>query len=261
MGWLQDLFSSTEARNTYRDALARASQDGVLDPVEIAELRRLQARAGLNPEQEQKARREVIERVGWAILEDQWIDPQEGANLMNLSRLLEVEWASLDPRLLDAIARCSQVQRILEGDLPVIDRNSLPVQIAPSEVVHFAAHVGVYEDQVVARRQVGGSRGVRIRVARGVSFGVGGYRGHSVPIVENRQVCSGILVLTSSHVRYFGERKGFQKPWAKVAGIQAYRDGVVFYFADRAKASTMQYLGRTDPVMAEAVMTRLFETR
>jgi hypothetical protein len=77
------------------------------------------------------------------------------------------------------------------------------------------------------RSYVGGSSGVSIRVARGVYYRVGQFKGHAVDHTEVRQVAIGTLALTNEQLYFLSQPKTFKVPYRKLVAISAFEDGVL----------------------------------
>lgn len=259
MSFLKSLFAGVKDKEAYIQALTRAISDARIEETEAAELRRIAAQLKLSTEEVQAANRAAIERHALSAVSDAELSGLEADLLKRQCEVLQVRWESIDPKVLAHVGRVVALQRILAGQLPVVPTSALPILLEPGETVHFAAECGVFEDRVVARSSGGGFGGVRFRIARGVSVGLGGYRGRSVPITARVCVAQGWLLFTSSHARFFGTKKGFQKSCSKVAGAEAFQDGVALYFTDRQSAALLTYLGDVDPAVPEAILVHLLQ--
>ena len=99
-------------------------------------------------------------------------------------------------------------------------RSNIPpppnVILRDGELVFLVTSGVAVEEKVVRREYAGGSRGVSIRVAKGVSFRVGNSRGHSVPISELVPISEGQLIITSLRVIFQGNPKSFADPVEKL---------------------------------------------
>lgn len=235
------------------DVLVRALNDGDISVVESAELRRIAHLHGLSDQDIRRASIRAATIYANFFLQDGFLDPQEEVRLQLVFSKLGVTLADVDQSIAHAIQLGKHVQLIAAGQLPVIHPSQLPVAVSPAETVHAIAYCSIFEDRVVARQTVGGSVGMRFRVAKGVSVGVGGFRGVSVPITQNQCVSNGPLLLTSFGARYMGSAKGFQKSWSKIAGVNPCADGIVFFFSDRVNPAVLRYADRRVAPIVEAV--------
>jgi len=70
----------------------------------------------------------------------------------------------------------------------------------------------------------GGYAGQSIRLAKGVSFRFGGYRGSSESRDELRSIDQGTLVLTSQRFIFIGAKRTSAVPLEKIVGVEGYDD-------------------------------------
>jgi len=72
----------------------------------------------------------------------------------------------------------------------------------------------------------GKSSGVSIRLAKGVHYRVGAFKGHPVQTAYMSLEDSGMLGATTKGVIFAGERKGFRVAHSKIVSLVPYSDGV-----------------------------------
>jgi hypothetical protein len=137
-------------------------------------------------------------------------------------------------------------------------RSNIPpppnVILRDGELVFLVTSGVAVEEKVVRREYAGGSRGVSIRVAKGVSFRVGNSRGHSVPISELVPISEGQLIITSLRVIFQGNPKSFADPIEKLIDIGPGVDGLRYSVMNRTKPRMVRYAPGTD---YEAVLAAL----
>jgi hypothetical protein len=83
--------------------------------------------------------------------------------------------------------------------VPNLDLDS-PIILKRGEVVHYAAPALLKEMRVVNLGYQGGSRGVSIRIMKGVSYRVGSHRGHTIKEDRLVQTSAGILLITNQRI-------------------------------------------------------------
>ncbi|MFW5828187.1 MAG: hypothetical protein ACOCU4_08845, partial [Alkalispirochaeta sp.] len=83
-----------------------------------------------------------------------------------------------------------------------------PVMLKKGEeaLISMPHGVDLYEERVRHEYQ-GGTAGFSFRVAKGVSFRVGGFKGQRVPVTEQKHIDSGALVITNKRVVFNGPSK------------------------------------------------------
>lgn len=87
------------------------------------------------------------------------------------------------------------------GQLPVPKLDlDFPVILKKGEVGHYAAAALLKEMRVVNLGYEGGSRGVSIRIMKGVSYRVGSHRGHVIKEDRLLQTSAGVLLITNQRL-------------------------------------------------------------
>lgn len=91
--------------------------------------------------------------------------------------------------------------------------------------------------EVTKRQYVGGYGGVSFRIAKGVRFHTGGFRGRPVVVGTELQVDdTGLLAITSLRAVFMGERKTVEMPYTKLVSLNVFSDGIQFHVSHRQKA-------------------------
>ena len=120
------------------------------------------------------------------------------------------------------------LREVMEGKIPSRFNvtGTLPFNFQKSEELVWAFSDVAYYEERTRRHYVGGSQGVSIRIAKGVYYRIGGYRGRPVEKEETVLVDKGILALTTKHLYFGGERKSFRVPYRKIVSFVPYSDGI-----------------------------------
>lgn len=133
-----------------------------------------------------------------------------------------------------------QVQRRMQAEtatvLPVVD-NPISVVLKPGEVCYYqrAASVLIVKNETVGHTS--GSRGISVRVAKGVTLHGGGSRGHAIKQNVTYKF-PGFFTMTSQRILMTGE-KGFDYPVEKLTALTEYTDGVGLQFGSKNYILTM----------------------
>ena len=86
----------------------------------------------------------------------------------------------------------------------------------------------------------GSYTGQTIRVAKGFSFRVGGYRGSSESHDELRSIDQGTLVLTNQRLIFIGAQRTSTVPLEKIVDIEGYDDGLRLHRQGKGKVEHFQ---------------------
>ena len=103
---------------------------------------------------------------------------------------------------------------------------ALPFNFQKSEHLIWAFDdVDYYEDKRRTRYE-GGSRGISVRVARGVYLRTGATKGERIETMETVHADTGMLAVTTKHLYFAGPKKGFRVRHDKIISFEQYSDGI-----------------------------------
>jgi hypothetical protein len=122
----------------------------------------------------------------------------------------------------DELDRIRHLVWITEGNLPQIEAI---VMLKKEEIAHFEGDV-IWRHLKTRRRRVAGTRAQRVKIAKGVSFKVGGTPGHSEEYQEFQDVDQGKLIVTNERLLFFGGKKNLNIKLDKIMEVETYSDGV-----------------------------------
>lgn len=170
-------------------------------------------------------------------MEDGELDEGESDVLNNLFTFL-----GLDPvksSFIDKVVPSHYVTYIRQHDaLPPIGK---PLELGNvilkrDEVLHFSCPTSLYETKT-RTGWVGGSSGFSFRVAKGVSYRVGGSRGYVTKTEYNAVTSNGTLIITNKRLFLHPDEnlKPVSIPINKILSYNWYDDGVVVYKDGREK--------------------------
>ena len=81
-------------------------------------------------------------------------------------------------------------------------------------------------EQKTRRAYVGASSGVSIRIAKGVYYRVGQFRGNPIERTENLITDNGIVIVTNKNIYFQGNKKSFRIPFNKIVAFEPFSDGI-----------------------------------
>jgi hypothetical protein len=179
-----------------------------------------------------KALVEGWERAVTRALDDGVLSHEEETRLVDFKDHFQLSQDDLNTQ--GAYIRVVQnavLRDVLEGN-PQQQRvqmdSSLPFNLLKSESLVWAFDQVKYYEQRTQRSYTGGYQGVSIRVARGIYYRTGGFRGHPVETAYMQYVGIGMLGVTTKQL-YFtaGMEKSFRVRYDKIVSILPYSDGVI----------------------------------
>lgn len=180
------------------------------------------------------------ERAVKQALEDSVLEEKEEQRLVLYYRHFGLTQADLDRNgAFTQTAKAGLIREVLNGEIP--DRfkldGDLPINFQKSEKVVWVFPRVKYLEDKVRRQFVGGSQGMSFKVAKGVYYRAGSFKGRSVESTERVHTDTGFLAVTSKHIYFHGARKSFKIPYPKIVSFEAFGDGIgVMRDAQTAKA-------------------------
>lgn len=162
-------------------------------------------------------------------LEDGLLEEAEEQRLVKLGRELDLTQDELDVRGgYSRLLRAAALRQIMNGEIPKATelQRDLPFNFQKSEQLIWLFQAVEYLEDKTRREYVGGYQGVSIRVAKGLYYRTGGFRGHPVERTERVSVDRGLLGVTNKHLYFGGRAKSFRIRHDKIVSYTPYSDGV-----------------------------------
>jgi len=169
------------------------------------------------------------ERAVLTALEDGVLSTDEEQSLIAFQEHFALSQSELDKRgAYSRLVKAAVIRDVLDGKLPSRMEivGNIPFNLQKKEVLVWLFHNVKYYERRTRRKYVGGHRGVSIRVAKGVYYRVGSFRGNPVDVTETVHVDSGLLGVTNKHLYFVGSAKAFRIPYRKIVSFTPYSDGI-----------------------------------
>lgn len=137
----------------------------------------------------------------------------------------------------EALVRIGQavvLKDLQKGVFPHITL-TVPVILSRGEqVIWVYDNVSMYQEKTL-REYVGGSRGVSIRIFKGVSYRIGSFKGHPVEKSNMESIGTGALVITNKHFFFHCATTTIKIPFSKLVGVIPYFDGIEVHTETKVK--------------------------
>jgi hypothetical protein len=178
--------------------------------------------------------RKALLLKGWEnsvekFLEDGILNDTEEKRLVEFKNHFSLSQSDLDGNgALTKTAKAAVLRDVLNGIIPQrmsVDGN-LPINFQKSEQVVWAFPNSSYLEDKTRRQYVGGSKGVSIRVMKGVYYRVGAFKSHAVEHTERVHVDTGWIAITNKNIYFAGPRKSLRLPYAKIVSFEPFKDGI-----------------------------------
>jgi hypothetical protein len=227
--------------------LLESVSDGVLTSEEIAEIHAMMPQTGIDKSILAEWSEDILEKA---------VDSITLTNL-SMARVQSIEGVKefLGPaahavtKQNERLYRWRYIAAIREGTLPV--QNIKDVVLRKGESVHWIEPAKLWEEHVVSRRFEGGSSGVSIRVAKGLSFRVGQSRGHYVADTADVPVSEGNFIITNRRLIFQGQAKSFETKLDKLLEMENHLDGIRYSESNKQKRRMLQYYSKNGDIIVE----------
>ena len=230
MGLLETILSKYKEKKQHKlnkeeftSSLLQAASDGKLTNDEIVTLNNKAITYGLTEDDISKIRIQAYNAAYSAIKRDGKITDEEENELNTIQKYLKITDDEVSGTKRE-LAKFRLLNEIQNGNLPTATIPNLILQ--KGEIAHWKEYASILENKIIRRRYEGGSRGVSIRIAKGLSYRVGAHRGQIVSDTALIPVSSGELVLTNKRVIFRGDTKSLNLKLDKILNLEFYSDGL-----------------------------------
>ena len=118
-----------------------------------------------------------------------------------------------------------------------------PFNLRGGETPLFFFGSVVYSKETVSRSSQGGYGGMSIRLARGVYYHFGGFKGQRVDTSTLKEIDYGGMLLTTQNIYFGGDHTTFRIPYDHVVSFRPHSDGIgIFRDSANAKAEVFTVL-------------------
>jgi len=143
------------------------------------------------------------------------------------------------------VINASIIRDITEGNLPenpIHVEGALPFNLLKSESLIWLFQDVEFMEQTTRREFQGGHQGVSIRVAKGLYYRTGSFKGRPVHVQEMKYIDTGLMGITNKHVYFSSASKNFRVRLNRIMKTEPYEDGIGLQ-KDTANAKPQVYKG------------------
>lgn len=193
-----------------------------------AEINRIVADASLSQADCEQIYVDAFDRAIDRFLADGIIDDGERAVVARFIQFSGIPQSRLNARhSLEKVVQSQVLLDILNKRKPqprITISGAFPFMLQKSETMLWLYRDVTLLEQKVRRQYVGRSRGVSMRIAKGVYYRTGGFRGEPIETTSLEPVDTGTVCLTDKHIYFHSMRKSLRIPLAKIITLDPYAD-------------------------------------
>jgi len=172
--------------------------------------------------------------AGWenaveAAFDDGILTEEEETALSDLKQHFELTQNELDRNgAFSQMVKGAVLRDVLNGDLPerIQIAGNLPFNLKKTEKLVWLFQDVDYYEEVDRTRYIGGSQSVSIRIAKGLYYRTGAFKGERVQTPETVHIDTGLLGVTSKHIYFSGSAKSFRIAFNKIVSFEPFSDGI-----------------------------------
>lgn len=161
--------------------------------------------------------------------DDGLLSEQEESTLNELRKHFSLQQQVLDRNgAYSKLVKGAILRDIMDGNLKErmkVDGN-LPFNFQKSEKVIWVFQGVNYYEEKTRTRYVGGSQGVSVRIAKGLYYRTGAFKGERVQTSETVHADTGLLGVTDKHIYFAGASKRFRIAYNKIVAFEPFSDGI-----------------------------------
>lgn len=118
------------------------------------------------------------------------------------------------------------LNNLTSGQVNLTSSTGSPMILKKNEIVSLVMPNVSFLEARSVRQTIGGYGGPSFRVAKGVSFRLGGVSARSVSHEELKKIDQGTLVLTNKRLTFLGNMRTVNIDLKKIVAIEPYKDGI-----------------------------------
>jgi len=157
------------------------------------------------------------------------LDSKEETRLVNFKERYNLAQDELDKNgAYTRIIKASIIRDVLNGIVPerMSVQGNLPINFQKGEKIIWAfAHSDYLEDKT-RRTYVGGSKGISVRIMKGVYYRVGAFQGQAIERVERVLIDNGWVVITDKNIYFAGNNKSVRLPYIDIISFEPFSNGI-----------------------------------
>ena len=174
-------------------------------------------------------------------LDDDILTEDEERLLSDLLDHYDIETEDMPRDVHMRLVKAAVIRDLLEGTVkPRMEISDMPFKLGKKELLIWAFKpVNAYEHKSSYRYE-GGSRGVSIRVAKGLYWRVGNFKGNRVPVEQRIDIGTGFLAVTNKNLFFLSGGKTLRVPHNKIISIVPTGNSVLVG-RDQVRSHTLEF--------------------
>lgn len=130
---------------------------------------------------------------------------------------------------LDKVVQSQVLNEILQGKVPTQRfsiAGGLPFMLSRDEFPVWVFRNITMHEQKTIRQTVGRMRGFNIRVAKGIYYRTGGFKGTPIETTSMQKIGVGMVCLTTKNIYFSSPERSVKIPYDKIISVNTYTNGI-----------------------------------
>ncbi len=142
---------------------------------------------------------------------------------------LEPENLNLESNAHTRAQQAHVLRNIMNGIFPKIKiEGQMPVNLQKNEKIAWVFTAASYLEDKIRRSYVGSSKGISVRLAKGLYYRTGAFKGQPIERQERIHIDTGAVIITDKHLYFAGPNKSLRVPYKKIVSFLPFNDGIGF---------------------------------
>ncbi len=174
--------------------------------------------------------RELLEDAINNYLNDNVIDKKEEWSIARFIQFTGCSQSSLNTtHALDKVVQSRIIQEILQGNIPkpaITISGNFPFMLSKNEALIWMFRNITLHEQKVRKEYRGRSNGFNIRIAKGIYYRTGGFKGTPIETNYMQRISEGSVCLTDKNLYFSSMEKSLKIPYDKIISLESYSNGL-----------------------------------
>lgn len=198
--------------------------------LKAADIKRICADSYIDEASFNKELRLAFDEAVEGYLDDGIIDSAEERMVARFVQFSELPQNFLNAnKSLEKVMQAKVLQDLLQGNVPaprITIAGDFPFMLGKTEHLLWLFRNITLHQQKTKREYVGRTRGVSVRVMKGVYYRTGGFKGQPVETTYMQKIGVGSVCLTDKHLYFSSPEKSLKIPYSKILTVESYSNGV-----------------------------------
>lgn len=163
-------------------------------------------------------------------LDDGIIDTNEERSVARFMQFTGLPQQVLNAnKSLEKVVQSKVLQELFNGKIPaprITIAGDFPFLLNKNEHLLWLFRDVTLQMQKIRRETVGRTRGVSVRICKGVYYRTGGFKGHPVETTYMQRIGTGSVCLTDRNLYFHCPEKALKIPFSKILSIEPYSNGM-----------------------------------